>query len=523
MAEHAFTREDVINRLELALNKTLEDIDTEGIFEKFKDVKLQKGIAGTIIEQCVFEYPPDTKQEPDLVIDGVKTELKTTGMLIDNNPTKHYVAKEKLSVTAVSIHKLSEQEFDTSHFWTKLEHLLFVYYLYLRKRNEKITPVEYKPFSVKGYQFYEFTEDEKAALKADWENVHSLVSDITSRLPGERNKEWKEKVKKEYIERHGEIRKKGLNVVDLAPTYPPRFQLKSSFVSTIIAKHFGEDLEQLPGKYKYLNDVNEKCHELAQQYKGMTLEEIATSLGVTINGDGDKNVAEQVLVKMFGGNSKKLNRIEIFQRFGITAKTVVVTPTGAMTEDTKMYHVDFDEFMETEIEDIDEDDNVIIRKKEYEDSELYTYFETGEFLCILFEEPAAEYYTDSTTGKRKKKKIPLKYNKFLGFKRIFFSDEILNSVVKNLWVDTRDKIGNKTLVDEPTMRKGQQLVLKNGELSSAPNFMKSSENGVYIKGGANDSSSKNKTECVNDIKMLPQYVWLNRGFMSERLAEADYI
>lgn len=523
MAEHVFTREDVINRLESALDKTLEQIDTEGVFDKFKNVKLQKGIAGTIIEQCVFEYSPDTKQEPDLLIDGIKTELKTTGMLVENKPIKHYVAKEKLSVTAVSIYKLSEQEFDTSHFWMKLEHLLFVYYLYLRKRNEKITPAEYKPFPIKGYQFYEFTEDEKAALRADWENVHSLVSDITTNLSGEHNKEWKEKVKQKYIERHGEIRKKGLNVVDLAPTYPPRFQLKSSFVSTIIAKHFGEELEQIPGKYKYLNDINGKCHELAQQYKGMTLEEIATSLGVTISGDGDKNVAEQVLVKMFGGNSKKLNRIEIFQRFGITAKTVVVTPSGIMTEDTKMYHVDFDEFMETEIEDIDEEDNVIIRRKEFEDSELYTYFEKGEFLCIMFEEPPAEYYKDSMTGKRKRKKAPLKNNKFLGFKRIFFSDEILNSVIKKLWTNTRDKISRKMLIDEPTMRNGKQLVLKNGELSSAPNFMKSSENGVYIKGSATDSSSKNKTECVNGIKMLPQFVWLNRVFMSERLAEVDYI
>lgn len=523
MAEHAYTREDVINRLEAALNKTLEEIDNKGVFEQFKDAKLQKGIAGTIIEQCVFDYPPDTKQEPDLLIDGVKTELKTTGMLIDSSSQNHYVAKEKLSVTAVSIHKLSEQEFDTSHFWNKLEHLLFVYYLYLRKRNEKITPLEYKPFPVKGYHFYEFSDEEKAALRADWENVHELVSDITSKLPGEHNKEWKEEVKRIYIERHGEIRAKGLNVIDLAPTYPPRFQLKCPFVSTIIAKHFGEDLEQLPGKYTVLNDINQKCHELTEQYKGMTLDEIATSLGIVISGDGDKNVAEQVLVKMFGGSSKKLNRIEIFQRFGIIAKTIVVTPRGTMTEDTKMYHVDFEEFMQKEIEDIDEEDNPIIRDKEFEDSELYTYFGENEFLGIIFEEPQAEFYTDEKTGKRKKKKLPLKNNKFIGFKRIFFSDEIINSFVKILWDDTRCKISTNTLVDEPTMRKGKQLVLKNGELSSSPNFLKSSENGVFIKGGGNDSSSKNKTECVNGIKMLPQYVWINRVFMSERLAESDYL
>lgn len=38
------------------------------------------GIAGDVIEQSVFGYERDSDQECDIEIDGVLTELKTTGV-----------------------------------------------------------------------------------------------------------------------------------------------------------------------------------------------------------------------------------------------------------------------------------------------------------------------------------------------------------------------------------------------------------------------------------------------------------
>lgn len=38
--------------------------------------------------------------------------------------------------------------------------------------------------------------------------------------------------------------------------------------------------------------------------------------------------------------------------------------------------------------------------------------------------------------------------------------------------------------------------------------MKSSQNSVFIRGSGKNSAAKNKTECVNGIKMLPQYIWI---------------
>ena len=156
---------------------------------------MQKGVAGSLIEQCVLEYDPDSKQEADLTVkDGnksMKVELKTTGMVISDKPVEHYVAKEPMSITAVGVYDISEQTFDKSHFWEKLEHMLIV--------------------------------------------------------------------KQEYIETHGELRRL-LNYVDLAPKFPPRFRLKKPIVSSIIAKHFGYELEQLPGRYSTISDIDRKCN-----------------------------------------------------------------------------------------------------------------------------------------------------------------------------------------------------------------------------------------------------------------------
>lgn len=63
---HIFSKKEVEVLLKNCENSTLGQIDNKHIFENYEDTKLQKGIAGTVIEQCVFGYPPDNKQEADL-------------------------------------------------------------------------------------------------------------------------------------------------------------------------------------------------------------------------------------------------------------------------------------------------------------------------------------------------------------------------------------------------------------------------------------------------------------------------
>lgn len=523
MSEHVYDKSNLINRFESILGLTLEEIDNKNFFDRIKEYPLQKGVAGSLIEQCVLGYEPDSKQEADLIIcDGeneIRTELKTTGLVLSEKPIKHFVAKEPMSITAVGIYDIAEQTFETSHFWEKLEHMLIVYYQYMA--NHPVEAYDYRVFPIKGYEFHEFDELEVEALRQDWENVRFLVERIVNHHPGERNKEWKEIVKQEYIDTHGELRRV-LNYIDLAPKFPPRFRLKKPIVSSIIAKHFGYELEQLPGRYTTFSDIDKKCKELTEQYSGELIGSLARRFGISIvseNGIDKKGVAENIVTAMFGGSSKKINQIEIFEKFGLIAKTIVMTSAGGRTEDMKLFHVNFDEIV---LQEIIEDDGSV-RDFLFEDSEFYSYFADYEILCIVFQEPdltmiesqKRDYYIRSDS---------LSANKFVGFKRLLFSDDFINKTVRRLWEDVRDKVINNKLVDVVQRRSdGFPKVNKSGDISSAPNFMKSKDNDVFLRGSGVDSAMIHKTECVNGIKMLPQYVWIKGTAIIDELNNTEYL
>ena len=517
MSNHIYDKNALIHRLEGYLGKTFEMIDNKEMFKHVQDFNLQKGIAGSVVEQCIFEYPPDSKQEADLIIvdgiENVKTELKTTGMLIREKPRKHYVAKEPMSITAVGVYDIAEQEFETSHFWEKLEHMLIIYYYYAA--THAVSAYEYKDFPVVGFEFHEFSDDEIEVLRNDWEHVRTLCAKVVSHHSGPRDKNWKEAVKQEYIEVHGELRRV-LSYIDLAPKFPPRFRLKKPTVSSIIAKHFGYDLEQLPGRYVSILDIDAKCRELINMYAGKNIRQLINHFDLNLPTDGRlsmKAIAEKIVIAMFGGTVKKLNQIELFEQFGLIAKTITFTSKGGRTEDMKLYHIDFGEMIkETVI-----DDDGTKRAMTFEDSDMYAYFADHAFLCIMFQESSRDSETEYRPNS-------LSSNVFIGFKRIVFSDEFIDTKVRKLWEDTRDKIMHHKLTDVVQKRSdGSTVTLKSGKVSTAPNFLKGSENDVFVRGSGKDSSIQSKTECVNGIRMLPQYVWIKGLSVVEELKKTPEI
>ena len=72
-------------------------------------------------------------------------------------------------------------------------------------------------------------------------------------------------------------------------------------------------------------------------------------------------------------------------------------------------------------------------------------------------------------------------------------------------------------------KSGSPVINKSGGISSAPNFMKSSENDVFMRGSGTDSSARYKTENVNGIKMLPQYVWMKGSSIVKELEEIPFL
>lgn len=477
---HYFNKRELIKILDSCLDKTLSEVDTNNVFEKtIKHPKIT-GIAGEVIEQSVLGYPADKRQEPDLNIDGIKTELKTTGI---RHKGKYFDAKEPMSITAVSPNKIINEEFENSNFWHKLEHLLFVYYLY-----DSPTPVkasQYANFPIKGYQFYEFDSEDKEILKKDWEIVRDFIKHL---------QEEYENYEEEYPRISYELRPK-LMYIDTAPKWPnhPRFRLKRRVVSSIIKEHFGEKLEQLPGKYTSYSEIDKTLHELSEMYKGKNIKELVELLNIDetrIN----KGIGEQIIVKMFGGQSKKINQIELFNKAGIIGKTLTLTEKGFRKEDMKLFTIDFNEFENEEIQ--------------FEDSQVYDYFANNKFLCIIFQKPHSE--------------AKMIENKFIGFKIINFDEEFIENEVRRTWETIKDLIVNDKLEDVIILdRHGNPRKNRSGNIMSAPNFPKSSERKVFVRGTS--STSDVKPWNINGVQMYRQQIWVKGLYIVEKLDTEPYI
>ena len=86
-----FTRKQVDDLLAATIGKTLLQIDKAKLFAHHEGRDKVKGIAGDIIEESVLGCKKDSKQEPDILVDGVLTELKTTGMIEPKKKDSIYV------------------------------------------------------------------------------------------------------------------------------------------------------------------------------------------------------------------------------------------------------------------------------------------------------------------------------------------------------------------------------------------------------------------------------------------------
>jgi len=501
MALHIYERKKLETLLSNVVGKTLGEADVNNIFDRTITKPKITGIAGDVVEQSILGYPADSDSNPDLLVDDIPTELKTTGIRKPQKKNSNFIyeAKEPMSITAVSANNIVNEVFDNSRFWHKLEHLLLVYYNYDAPKT--VPAAEYSKFLIEGYHFHEFSEEDKEILKNDWTLVRDFIKNIQDTYPDPTT---------EYPRLSSELRR-DLMLIDTAPKYPnpPRFRLKRPTVSTIVQKHFGEKLEQLNEIYSSFKELDAELHRLTKEHKGKTVRELIDLLGIDIklnkSGDVQKGITQQIIVKMFGGQAKKLNQIELFSKVGIKPKTIVQTQKGTRTEDLKLFTINFDEWTSDTF--VTEEGE--IKPMIFEDSFVYSYFNEHQFLCIVFEEPSS--------------KAKLLDNKFLGFKRLAIDENILNNDVRATWDKVRFLIKNDLLVDVPDLKKDgtQKKAYKTGLPMSAPNFPKSEEFNFFIRGTGEDSTKK--PFSINGVHMYYQQLWIKGKVVIEMLEDIDFI
>ncbi|MGM9699120.1 MAG: hypothetical protein ACI3Y0_10820 [Prevotella sp.] len=113
---------------------------------------------------------------------------------------------------------------------------------------------------------------------------------------------------------------------------------------------------------------------------------------------------------------------------------------------------------------------------------------------------------------------------FVGFKRFAFDEKFIENEVRRTWEDSRNLTHRNELEWEYQYdSNGNKRKNGSGAYIGAPNFPKSSQYLVFFRGGADVSNEKTRTECVNGIRMLPQYFWLKGSFIANKLQEIPYL
>jgi hypothetical protein len=508
--DRKYSKAYVYQLLEGVKGKTLGEVDSSNQFAR--TIKSQKitGIAGDVIEQSVFGYSRDSDQECDIEIDGLLTELKTTGVRVPKADLRKVEgktgaeynvflgAKEGISITGVTFEPNIQRDFLTSHFWEKSKRLLLVFYEY--KSYDVVPASEYANFRIVDYCYNTFSDDERGKLQSDWEIVRNYLQDIYSRFPNqpERN---------ENLQGFTHLLRPNLMLIELVPGFKkkstgsyqkPRYRLKQTFVDYIVRGHFDKSRAateiRLKESFSSFAQLDARCHEISAKYKGMTFSTLKEALDVDTE-ISNKSFGAQCVIRMFDAECRRLNQITDFTKTGIIAKTITITPQGGRTEDMKLKHIDFEEWADRDVD--------------FVESEIYTYFCEHSFLCPIFCEYNSKDASQTT---------------FEGFKRFAFDEAFIENEVKRTWTDSRKLIHNNELEWEYKYDNyGNKRKNNSGSYMGAPNFPKSSQYSVFFRGGANDSRDEAKTEIVNGIKMLPQFFWLKGSFIADKLKTIDYI
>ena len=317
-------------------------------------------------------------------------------------------------------------------------------------------------------------------MKADWECIRQFIVMI--------QREYDDP-KQEYPRLSYELRE-NLVVLDIAPKYPrsPRFRFKRSYVDYIVQTHFNmRKLEHLSLEFNRYTELDNECERLTTLYGGRAIGDISAEFGIF---NITKNASEQVLVRMFGGKSKKLSRIEQFTECSVICKSVVMTYKEKYTECCKLYTVDFDEMLDPNISD-------------FSDSYLYEYLVNHQFLIALFQEPYD--------------KCDFSENQFLGFKRISLPDDALEHARK-CWSDLRDTVFSKQLTEKIVRNKdGKPITNKCGTIRTSVNFPKAKDHMIFLRGTS--SNSARKTVVVEDIKVYPTQIWIKGQYLLDIIKE----
>ncbi len=319
--------------------------------------KARKGGLGNLLEEVYFGYKANSKQEADFAEAGV--ELKATPY--EYTKKGELRAGERLVLTMISYDEQVEIDFYKSHAWEKMHSIMLVYYWRNKTLNNNLL------YKIGYTKLFTPPEKDMVIIRADYQYIIDKIKAGQAHLLSESDTMYLGACTKG---KNAEVSTVPQYYGNHIPESKRAFCFKNSYM-TYVLNHY-----VVTGKQKDDDAIIKNANELQNKsfgeilierleiYVGNTDKQLAKRFDVNL---GNKGYRAMLAYAMLG---VKGNKAEEFIKANIEVKTIRFNRNGINPEHFRMHDFKFKK----------------LAKVDWEDSELYDYLESTQFLLVVYHE-----------------------------------------------------------------------------------------------------------------------------------------
>ena len=328
--------------------------EPEAVYNAGHEDKKRKGGLGQIVEERFFHYKANSDSNADFKDAGV--ELKVTPYKINKN--KKISAKERLVLSMIDYNTvINETDFESSHFWSKNQLILLVYYLWLSQiKNRLFYRIDY-------VRLFTPTKEDLAIIKQDYQKIVKKIQDGKAHELSESDTLYLSACPKAL---DSSVRRSQPNSDILAK--PRAFAYKNSYMTYVLNNYIvgnKPEYERI-AQGEVIDDLESYVVNQIAKYKGKTQDELCDILGVD-KTKKPKNLGAMLAFRML---NVKGNNAEEFVKANIVVKTIRIGKNGKIKE-----HMSFPTFKFTDLV-----------NEEWEESDFYNLLSSTKFLFVVYQE-----------------------------------------------------------------------------------------------------------------------------------------
>ncbi len=473
------TPEKIIRRAKHLENMTFREVVELNINpdvpkDKYNNPK-DKGGMGKLIEECFFNFSPNSRSEADFK--EARVELKAT--CFDRNKKGEIKAGERLVLSMIPYDKPIDDELNNSHLWEKCSNILLIYY----ERDRNIDKLDQRIHHA--VLFTPPPED----LKIIEEDYKTIVSMIKSGHAEDLS---------EGMTMYLGACTKGASSKSVAPQFygshvPAKrraFCFKTKYMNHILDAYILGNSNQSNKIVSNLETFKNKTFqelvlEKINSYAGKTDKELCKIFDIDYQAKDKKGLYSRIIYAMLG---IKGNHAEEFDKANISVHTVRYGMNGKNKEHLPVIDAHLD----------------TISEDAWEDCKLHEYFETQRFLFVLFQKEGDSYV--------------LKKAKFWSMPQ-----KDIEGYLRICWEETQRVIQNGIILER--VSQGTSEIVKNNLPCSSrqpiAHVRPHASNRWYrfVDGTTIGDNPSNGVKLPNGIEITRQSFWLNNSYIKKILDE----